>query len=72
MILVFAFARRVNAGNVAGLIFAIHPDPAHGVVHGWKYSHRLNARIDAEEFLVNLQNPFELAIQRFARDVRHI
>ena len=72
MILVFAFARRVNPGNIGGLILGIYPNPAHGVVHGWKDFHRLFARIDAAELFVNLQNPFELAVQSLARDVRHI
>ncbi len=72
MILVFAFARCVNARHIAGLILAIHPDSAHGVVHRRKNFHRLHARINTQEFFVNVQNSFKFPVQRFARDMRHI
>ncbi len=41
-------------------------------MHGREHFHRLFARIDAEKLFVNLQNSLEFAVQRLARDVRHV
>ena len=72
MILIFAFAGRVNSRHIGGLVLSIYPHAAHGVVHGGKNLHGFYARIDAQKLFVNFQDAFEFAIQRLARDVRHV
>src|ERR1700730_3927410 len=72
MILMFAFACRVNTGHAGSLIVPIDPDAAHGVMHRRKNLHWFLARINAEKLFVNFENAFELAVERFAGDVSYV
>ena len=72
VILVFAFACGENSRNAGRLVFGVHPHAAHRVMHGGENFHGFVPRIDAEEFFVDFENAFELAVERFARDVRDV
>jgi len=72
VILVFALAGGVDAGDVGGLINVVHPDAAHSVMHAGEDLHRLDAGIDTAEFFIDFENAFELAIESFAVDVRNV
>ncbi len=71
VVLVLALARGKDAGNIGHLV-EVDPKAAHGVVHAREDLHRLHARIDADELLVDLQNAAELVVQRLAVDVRQV
>ena len=71
VILVFALAGGIDAGNVGGLV-EVHPQPAHGVVHAGEDLHRRVARIVADKLLVDLENAFELAVEDLAVDVGQV
>src|SRR6185312_14159427 len=71
MVLILAFARGKNSLNVRGLI-EVHPQAAHGVVHPGENLHRSLARVVAEELFVDLQDSFELAVERGAINVREV
>ena len=61
VVLVLALAGGKDAGDVGHLV-EVHPQAAHGVVHAGEDLHRLVARIDADELLVDLENAAELAV----------
>src|SRR5258706_12129821 len=63
--------RRKDAGDVRRLL-VVHPQASHGVVHAREDFHRDVARIVADEFLVDLENAFELSIKNFAVDVGQV
>ena len=71
MVLVLALAGGKDAGNVGHLV-EVDPEAAHGVVHAGEDLHRHFARIVADKLLVDFQNAFELAVQRFAVDVGEV
>ena len=71
VVLVLALAGGKDAGDVGHLV-EVDPQAAHGVVHAGEDLHRLLARIDADELLVDLENAVELAVQRGAVDVREV
>ena len=52
-------------------VLLVHPHSAHGVVHRRKNLHRLFPRIHARNSR-NFQNAFELAVQSFTGNMRHI
>src|SRR5581483_9736360 len=66
-----ALAAGEDAFDAGGLV-AIHPKAAHGVMHARKDLHGHVARIIAHKFLVNLQNAFQLAVQRLTVNVRQV
>ena len=71
MILVLAFAGGKHARNRRHLV-EVDPQSAHGVVHAGEDLHRGLARIIADKLLVDLQDAFELAIERRAIDVGEV
>src|SRR6266404_4431781 len=71
MVLILGLARRKDAGNV-GRLLVVHPQASHGVVHAREDFHRDVARIVADEFLVDLENAFELSIKNLAVDVGQV
>src|SRR5713226_6719984 len=71
VVLVFAFTRRENAGDVRRL-FVIHPQAAHGVVHAGEDFHGHVARIVAHKLFVNFEDAFQLAIKHLAIDVSQV
>ena len=71
VVLVFAFARGKEAGDVGHLV-EVDPEAAHGVVHAGEDLHGHFAGIVADELLVDFEDAFELAIQRFAIDVGEV
>ena len=71
VVLVLALAAGKDAGDVRHLV-EVHPKSAHRVVHARKDLHRLHARIDADELLVDFEDAAELVVQRLAIDVRQV
>src|SRR5258708_1913412 len=59
VVLVFAFAGGVNAGDVGGLIHGVHPDAAPGVVHAGENFHGLFAGINAADFFIDFRNALQ-------------
>ena len=85
VVLVIAFSDRVEARDIGRLVagragqqstfavgFVVDPKSTHAVVDGREDLHGLFARIDALEFLVDLQDATELAIQLMAWDVGQV
>ena len=71
VVLVFALAGGVDAGDVRGLL-VIDPEAAHGVVHARENLHGRDARIDADKLLVDFENAFQLAVERLGVDVGEV
>src|SRR5580704_5774476 len=71
VILIFAFARRIDSWDIRGLI-EIDPQPAHGVVHAGEDLHGNFARVIADKLLINFQNAFQLAIENLGIDVSQV
>ncbi len=71
MIGVLALARRIDAGDVGGLL-AVHPQSPHGVVHAGEDLHGHGARIVAHKLLVDLQNSLQLAVEDGAVNVGQV
>src|SRR5690606_17258560 len=68
---VIAFARRKQSRNIRPLVF-IYPKSAHRIMNAREYPHRNEARIVANEHLVNFENCAKLARKRFGRNMREV
>ena len=71
VVLVFALAGREQAGDISHLV-VVDPQATHGVVHAGEDLHGHFARVVADKFLVDLENAFELAVERLAIDVGEV
>ena len=71
MVLVLALAGGEEAGDVGHLV-EVDPEAAHGVVHAGEDLHGDVARIVADEFLVDFEDAFELAVEGLAIDVGEV
>ncbi|MMZ64519.1 hypothetical protein D1872_268570 [compost metagenome] len=62
VVLILAFPRRKQAGNVGHLVI-IHPHAAHGIMDRRENFHRNFARIVAHEFFIDFNDAAELHVQ---------
>src|SRR6266700_6842391 len=71
MILILTLAGCENSWDIRGLV-EIHPQAAHGVVHARENLHRRGARVVADKFFVNLEYPFQLAVEGGTINMRQV
>ena len=71
VVLVLALAGGKDAGDVGHLV-EVDPEAAHGVVHAGEDLHGHVAGVVADEFLVDFEDAFELAVEGFAVDVGEV
>src|SRR4051794_588167 len=71
VVLVLALAGGEQAADV-GHLAVVYPQAAHGVVHAGEDLHGHFARIVADEFFVDFEDAFELAVERLAIDVGEV
>src|SRR5262249_26055898 len=68
VILILTLTRSKNSRDIGALV-EVNPHAAHGVVHARENLHWRIAWIVTNELLVNLENAFQLAVERLAVDV---
>ena len=55
-----------------GLLVEINPQPAHRIMHAWRYAHWHFARIGADKLFVNIENSTEFYVENFRFYVRYV